>query len=116
MTKPINSLKATKILSQLGREHYEIVSLDTEVKKLSDEKRQMTFEERDGIESLKGITFSAYTKNHLDFANAMLQELTEINPKITDKQSAYLWWLVYHYRKQISNAQIISAAERNKIF
>lgn len=116
VTKGIDSVRASKLMQQLSREHYEIVSLDTEVKKLSTEKRQMTFEEREAIESLKGITFSTYTNNHIDFANAMLQSLAEVNPKITDKQAAYLWWLVYHYRKQINSAQIVSAAERNKVF
>ena len=115
-TKNLNSIEATNLMKKLSREKYELVSLTDEVKKLSAENRTVTIDERKAIESLKGVTFSAYTSNHTDFANAMLQILAEVNPKITDRQAAYLWWLVYHYRKQISDKQLVSLAERNKVF
>lgn len=116
VTKPIDSVKASKLMSKLSREHYELVTLDTELKKLSAEKRPITDEERKAIESLKWLTFSTYTSNHIDFANSMLEIIAEDKPQITDKQAAYLWWLVYHYRKQIGDKQLVSLAERNKVF
>lgn len=46
------------------------------------------------------------------FAQEMAQKARHCEPTITEKQRAWLWKLVYTYRRQIRDAEVVERAAR----
>ena len=120
VSKPTNSIKAHDYCKKLNAASsdpklFEVVELKRVINKLPTETRPMTSNELYAIRKLKGINYATGC-GHSGFANSLLIKVQNKDLTITDKQAAYLWWLVYHYRRQINDRGLIALAERNKIY
>jgi hypothetical protein len=118
VSKPTGYYEAKKYAELLnssskGRK-YGIVSTAETIKELPGKPREMTDDEKRAIKSLRGISFAKNTM-HGQFTNILLAKLDTGDFTITEKQSVYLWWIVYHYRRQIANPVLIQLAEQNRI-
>lgn len=119
MTKPVRSSLAHEICSKLNRtssnQKYELAPVSESAEKLSNVLRPMTEDEIYAVKNLTGINYSPGA-GHSDFVNSMLLKVQTNDLNISEKQSAYLWFIVFHYRAQISDASLISKAEKNKVY
>lgn len=117
VSQPIDSYKAQKLIEKLNSfgEKYKAEPVELETKKLSDERKQMSEDVKLAISVLHEISYSAGT-NHSSFANAMLQRVGEKQLTISEKEEAYLWYIVYRYRAQVGSSKLIIAAKQNKVY
>jgi hypothetical protein len=119
MTKPVRSSLAHEICSKLNRtssnQKYELAPVNESAEKLSTVMRPMTEDEIYAIKNLTGINYSPGA-GHSDLVNSLLLKIQMNDFQISEKQAAYLWFIVFHYRKQISDAFLISKAEKNKVY
>jgi len=118
VSKPVGSLQADEWCSKLnltrpGR--YTVVCIDVAKQEISAEYRAMTENEIRAIGMLPKVTFASGVP-HKSFANVLLAQASDKEPEITDRQAAYLWWIVYHYRRQIGDQRIVQLAEANKVY
>lgn len=119
VSEEVSSALATKLCYELltTADHYEVVEVEDEkVKELeeaSPEPREMDDDEIDGIRKLYKVT-SLYN-HHKNFADDMYSRVQTNKKMITEKQAAYLWHLVYRYRRQIPETRIVNIAEERKV-
>lgn len=123
VSEELNNWKATELCAKLidmnnGITDYEIVEAENEkLKELEEapaEPREMDYDEIDGIRSLHKV--SSIFNDHKLFADDMYSRVQTNEKMITEKQAAYLWYLVYRYRRQISEPRIIQIAEERKVY
>lgn len=118
VSQPIDSYKASQLMDQLnqvGEIKYKAVQVELETKKLSPEPKPMSEDVKLAISHLGGISY-APGSNHSTFANVMLQRVSEKKYEISEKEEAYLWYVVYRYRRQVESARVIIAAKQNKVY
>lgn len=116
VSEELNSWKATELCAKLtmmdnGVTDYELVEVEEPPRvELSSAIRQMTEEEVKAVRVLQmiGNIYQA------DFRDNMVTQVQTGGLKITDKQAAYLWFLVYRYRRHINSKELIELAERLK--
>ncbi len=123
VSEELSSWRATEYCAKLtemsnGLVIYEVVEIEDERVKLledaSPEPRAMDDDEIDGIRKLYKVT--ALYNDHKLFADDMYSRVQTDEKMITEKQAAYLWYLVYRYRRQISEPRIIQIAEERKVY
>lgn len=113
VSKNINVVEAKKLLSSLNQreERFEAVDMDEILDSISREIRPMTEPERAAIIWMQNISFNP-NATHSDFAYKMIKRLEARDYKINDREAAYLWWIVWHYRRQIDSKSVIENAKR----
>lgn len=117
LTKAINSTKALNCLKKLDNSEaglYELVSISSELEQLPPQARGITEIEKKAIIALQRIKFSPGS-GHAEFANTLITKVDQ-DRQITERQSVYLWHLVYYYRRQIDNFALINEAKIRKIY
>lgn len=123
VSEELSSWKATELCSKLtemnnGLVIYEVVEFEDErLKQLegtTSPPREMDDDEIDGIRNLYKV--SALYNDHKTFADDMYSRVQTDQKLITEKQAAYLWHLVYRYRRQIPQTRIIHIAEERKVY
>ncbi|MDD4291973.1 MAG: hypothetical protein PHX51_07060 [Clostridia bacterium] len=117
VTKAVNSVKAFecyKKLCSLDPQGYELISITEQIEKLPPELRDMTELELKAIEVLKLISYNPGS-GHADFANTLIEK-AEGEKRITERQSLYLWHLIYNYRRQVNDQALINEAKMRKIY
>lgn len=119
VTKELSAWRAEEWKRKLDRSCgddslYEVVSMAVEIEKLSTETRPMSEDEKRALNTLatKEIRFSTGA-GHSDFINSLLSNNEKL---ITEKQAAYLWYIVHHYRKQINDAALTKLSEQNRVY
>ena len=119
----LSSWKATELCAKLtammnGLVIYEVIEFEDEkIKELNEaspEPREMDDDEIDGIRNLYKV--SALYNDHKTFADDMYSRVQTNQKMITEKQAAYLWHLVFRYRRQISETRIVNIAEERKAY
>lgn len=121
ITQPTSLAKAEGIcnrMNELYRKNsfkilFEVVPVSTVFSELSTEKRPMTLNEVEAISKLKDVKYNPQTR-HSDFASSLIELAKKPETQITEKQSVYLWHIVYHYRNQIGDERIINIAKERK--
>lgn len=93
---------------------YEIVPLEKILENLEKEKRPISNEELAAIDLLKEVSFGFNTA-HVSFINSLLGS-KDNGLQMSGKMSAYLWHLVWHYRNQIPDENIIRIARERKLY
>ena len=75
--------------------------------------RPQTPIERRARDALANVTFPV-ASSHKRFARNLMgpSDAAGGHPAITDKQAAYLWHLVWRYRRQIPSADLVEHARR----
>lgn len=73
--------------------------------------RPMTEDERRAIQALRGVTFPVASPPKR-LARHLLGQAAADEPKITDKQAAYLWRVVHTFRRQIHRDVVALAPKR----
>ncbi len=123
VSEELNSWKATELCSKLTDMHnglaiFEVAEIEDEkVKELeeaSPEPRDMDDDEIYGIRSLHKV--SSIYNDHKTFSDDMYSRVQTNQKMITEKQAAYLWHLVFRYRRQISETRIVNIAEERKAY
>lgn len=123
VSEELNSWKATELCAKLtdmmnGLVIYEVVEIEDErVKQLEEAPptpREMDDDEIDGIRRLYKV--SSLYNDHKTFADDMYSRVQTNDRLITEKQAAYLWHLVYRYRRQIPETRIVHIAEERKAY
>lgn len=120
VSEELSSTAATKLCGELTiiSDHYEVEEvLDEKLKQLEEappEPREMDDDEIDGIRNLYKV--SSLYNDHKTFADYMYSRVQTSQKMITEKQAAYLWHLVYRYRRQIPETRIIQVAEERKVY
>lgn len=122
-SKLLNITEASKLCRKMG-ETFEVVPIEEPgdeknpfVETKEDKYRVITKIERSAIKALANITPSGNT-NHADFINGMLFILGK-NPgdvELSGKQIGYIWGLIWHYRRQITDGRLVVLANHNKLF
>lgn len=109
--------KAEKLAAQLNwkEKKYKAVPIEMETEKLSTEFKPMSEDVKSAIPSLLKIAYAPGT-NHSSFANNMLQRVNEKNFEISEKEEAYLWYIVHRYRRQITDRKIVQTSVQNKVY
>jgi len=93
---------------------YEVVPMNADTLGISKDKRTMNDDEKLAIKHLKNVTMVSASE-HKRFVRTILAALID-GLEITERQAAYLWYLVFHYRRQINNKDLIALAEKNKLY
>ena len=120
VSEELSSFAATKLCGELTiiSDHYEVVEDEDErlkqLEQSSPEAREMDEDEVDGIRNLYKVA-SIYN-DHKVFADDMYSRVQTNDNTITEKQAAYLWHLVYRYRRQIPETRIVNIAEERKVY
>lgn len=120
VSEELSSTAATKLCGELAliSDHYEVLEVEDErVKQLEEapaEPRDMDDDEIYGIRNLYKV--SSLYNDHKTFADDMYSRVQTNQKMITEKQAAYLWHLVYRYRRQIPETRIINIAEERKVY
>lgn len=120
VSEELSCTAATKLCGELTliSDHYEVVPVEDErVKQLEEapaEPRDMDDDEIYGIRNLYKV--SSLYNDHKTFADDMYNRVQTNQKMITEKQAAYLWHLVYRYRRQISETRIVHIAEERKVY
>lgn len=116
-TKAIDWAMADKVCSQLNQfgEKFKAVQVETESEKLTDEPQPMSQDVRKAITVLPNIKYPSQT-NHADFANMLIHRFSAKKLEISEKEEAYLWYIVHRYRRQIDDMKLIQAALQNKVY
>lgn len=119
ITQPTTSIEANKICKQLnqmkGESLFEVVPLSQVFSELSTEKRAMSADELEAISRLKDVKYNPKT-THADIAASLMKQAASKKKEINEKQSVYLWHIVYHYRKQIGDENLIEIAKGRKVY
>lgn len=108
--------KLCDLLQQTSKveERYEIVSLEKVMESLEKETRPISDEELAALESLKKVSFGFNTA-HVSFINSLLGS-KDNGLEMSGKMSAYLWHIVWYYRNQIPDENIIRIARERKLY
>ncbi len=123
VSEELSSWKATELCAKLtammnGLVIYEVIEFEDEkIKELNEaspEPREMDDDEIDGIRNLYKV--SSLYNDHKTFADDMYSRVQTNQKMITEKQAAYLWHLVYRYRRQIPQTRIVHIAEERKVY
>lgn len=120
VSEELSSTAATKLCGELTiiSDHYEVEEVqDEKLKQLEEapaDPRDMDDDEIDGIRSLHKV--SSIYNDHKIFADDMYTRVQTNQKFITEKQAAYLWHLVFRYRRQISETRIVNIAEERKVY
>lgn len=120
ISKELSCAAATKLFSALtiNADHYEVVeSEDEKVKQLEEapaEPREMDADEIDGIKDLHKV--SALFNDHKKFSEDMYSRILTDEKLITEKQAAYLWYLIFRYRRQMPRHRIVEIAEKRRVY
>lgn len=120
VSKPTSLMEASTLHKRLNQTSsdpnlYELVSIEDEIKNIPDALRPMSEDEIEAIKHLNKIRYNPGA-GHADFANSMLGKIEQKDFEISEKQTAYLWHILYHYRRQIDDRGLVALAERNKIY
>lgn len=117
ITQPTTSVEAKRICDRMneanGSSLFEVVTTSTIFSELSTEKRPMTGDEIEAISKLKEIRYNPQTM-HSTFVDSLFELSKRTKKEITEKQSVYLWHIVYHYRNQINDERLINIAKERK--
>ena len=119
LSKPIDRLKADKLKASLdlsyGDDNFEVVPCSVKPKKYAEpkENRLISDDEREAIKLLSKISYLPNC-DHGEFANTMLALLDDPNPVILEKEADYLWYIIFLYKRQISEQRLIELARVNK--
>lgn len=117
VSQPIDSYRAQKLAEKLNLfgEKYKAEPVELETKKLSHEAKPMSEDVKLAVSQLDGISY-APGSNHSTFANAMIQRIGEKKFEISEREEAYLWYVVYRYRRQVESSKVIFLAKQNKVY
>lgn len=119
ITQPTTSIEAKRICDRMneanGNTLFEVITTSTIFSELSTEKRPMTGDEIEAISKLKDVSYNPQTM-HSNFADSLIALSKKPEKLITQKQSVYLWHIVYHYRNQINDERIINIAKGRKAY
>lgn len=116
VSEELNNWKATELCSKLtmmnnGVTEYEIIEVEEKHQAESASPiRRMTEDEIKAVRALQQLK-SIYQS---EFRDSMVVQVQTGELKITDKQAGYLWFLVYRYRRNFNDAELISTAEKLK--
>lgn len=109
----LSSHEATKLCGELSliSDWYEVV----DVEEIPEHKeasviREMTDDEVKAVRALQ-LLKNIYQS---DFRDSMVVQVQTGGKKITDKQAGYLWFLVYRYRRNFNDHELIATAEKMK--
>lgn len=96
---------------------YEVVRADAD---LPEVERAMTSSEKLAVKNLTIVTFKTGV-GHYSFIKALCEKINKHDFTITEKQSAYLWFICYHYRRQLLKKSpigtfLVDSAKRNKVY
>ena len=118
--------KATELCGKLtdfnnGVTDYEVVeSVNEKLKELEEapaDPRPMDDIELKAARKLyPSVTFHLGAGSHKNFAEDLYNKVLTGETTITEKQAVYLWHLVFRYRKQIDDQQLINIAQERKIY
>lgn len=120
VSEELSSTAASKLCGELTiiSDHYELVEIEDEkVKQLKEapaDPRDMDDDEIYGIRNLYKV--SSLYNDHKTFADDMYSRVQTNQKMITEKQAAYLWHLVFRYRRQIPETRIVNIAEERKVY
>lgn len=120
VSEELCNVAALKLCGELTiiSDHYEVVEVEDErVKQLdeaSPEPREMDDDEIDGIRNLYKV--SSLYNDHKKFVDDMYSRVQTNQKMITEKQAAYLWYLIHRYRRQIPETRIVHIAEERKVY
>lgn len=126
VSEELSSWRATEYCAKLtemsnGLVIYEVVEVEDEkVKQLEDaspEPRAMDdFEKEAAREVYESIGYPLGAPRQKNFAKNIFSKVQTNDLTITEKQAAYLWNLIYRYRRQIKNKKLIEIAEERKVY
>lgn len=116
-SQPITHEAAKKFCDELNafEVKYKIVPVELVTEKLSPVLKPMSEDVKTAIKYFDKIKFAPGT-NHADFANTMFRRANEKKFEISEKEEAYLWYLIDRYRRQIDNVKILFTAQQNKVY
>lgn len=117
VSEPVTQFEADRICESLNwsGKKYKSVPVELETKNLSPVLKPMSEDVKEAIKNLDKITYAPGT-NHSVFANAMIKRFNEKKYEISEKEEAYLWYIVHRYRRQVEDQKLISVAIQNKIY
>lgn len=117
-SQPIPHEVALKFLAELNAfgAKFKVVPVELETKNLSPVLKPMSEDVKAAIKNLPNITYAPNT-NHSSFADTLLQRtLRDKIFEISEKEEAYLWYIVHRYRRQVEDQKLVQVSIQNKVY
>lgn len=115
---PIGSMEAQKLVAQLNwsGDNYKAVPVELETEKLATTMKPMSEDVREAIKQMERIVFPP-ASNHKDFSKLLIRRTSsENNFEISEKEEAYLWYIIHRYRRQVTERNLVQKAIQNKVY